>query len=170
MNTIPTEILDAINSDDDEAFDELLIDEEHCFTVDHRAFDDEIAWQCENILKTGRLSSPMDGTDLFIAFGPKKIKVPLTMSSADRHITLLAINEALAPEFEVRMLYASVGNDSGTFVPLSTENWSFLEQKFPQVLARRFHKLTLHPNTFTEIVPVPGRAAPTRWWPFGKAK
>jgi len=112
MATIPKDILDAVRKDDDGAFDALVVNEKCSFLVDHRAQEEEIVTDCEAVLKTGRLSAEFSGDQLFVVFGPKRIKVPLTLTPADRHIALLSLNEALDPEFEVRMLYASVGGRS----------------------------------------------------------
>jgi hypothetical protein len=119
--TIPDEILAAVRRDDDAAFDALVSNEGCCFTVDWREADDEIVRYCESVLQTGRLSAEWTAEDLFVIFGSKRMRVPLTRSPADRHIALLTLNEGLSPEFEVRMLYASVGSDSSTFVPLSSD-------------------------------------------------
>ena len=70
---------------------------------------------------TGRLTAEWVGVDLFVTYGTKRVRVPLTESAEDRHITLLALNQVLSPEFEIRMLYASVGGDTGIFIPLTSD-------------------------------------------------
>jgi hypothetical protein len=164
--TIPAEILDAVRNDDDDAFVELASNKECCFAVDWREEDRYIVQDCESILRTGRLRAEWVGDELFVTFGTKRLRAPLTESAADRHITLLTLNEALSPEFEVRMLYASVGNDTGVFVPLASDGWSTLEREACEVVSRRFHKLTTHPNTFTDLIKVPAKARPRPWWRF----
>lgn len=166
MMTVPAEILAAVRSDDDAAFAALVSNEDCCFSVDWREADDAIVEYCESVMRTGRLSAEWAEDDLFVIFGSKRVRVPLTESAADRHITLLTLNEALSPEFEVRMLYASVGCDSGTFVPLGSEGWSALEREAAEIVSRRFHKLMPHPNTFTELVTVPSKPSVRRWWRF----
>ncbi len=166
MATVPVEIWEAVRRDDDIAFDALVANEDCCFAVDWRQEDESIPRYCESVLRTGRLFVEWVGADLFVNFGTKRVQVPLTESSADRHITLLALNEALSPEFEVRMLYASVGSDTGVFVPLSSEGWSALESEAREVVSRRFHRLTTHPNVFTELVEVPIKVAARPWWRF----
>jgi hypothetical protein len=166
MVTVPAEILAAVRSDDDAAFDALISNEDSCIIVDWGAFDEDIVRDCESVLGTGRLSAEWIDDHLFVIFGSKRLRVPLTESVADRHITLLTLNEALSPEFEVRMLYASVGNDSGTFVPLRSDAWAALEQEAEEVVSRRFHKLRKHPNAFTEVVRVPRKPGDRPWWRF----
>jgi hypothetical protein len=163
---IPAEILTAVRSDDDASFKALDANDDCGFSVDWREADDAIVEYCESVLQTGRLSAEWVDDDLFVIFGSKRVRVPLTQSESDRHITLLSLNEALSPEFEVRMLYASVGSDTATFIPLDTESWSALEREASEVVSRRFHKLTPHPNTFTEVVPVPNKPGDRRWWQF----
>src|SRR4051794_31419183 len=111
MPFIPDEVLQAVRSEDDAAFDALASNETCCFKVDRRDLDEDIVTACESILQTGKLSTQWiengDEETLFILYGDKRVKVPLKVSAADRHITLLSLNEALSPDFEVRMLYAS---------------------------------------------------------------
>ncbi len=102
MVTVPAEILAAVRSDDDAAFDALVSNEDCCFAVDWREADDDIVRYCESLLGTGRLSAEWVAGDLFVIFGSKRVRVPLMQSPADRHITLLTLNEALSPEFEAR--------------------------------------------------------------------
>lgn len=163
---VPAGIWTAVRSDDDAAFVALWDNEDCCFSVDWREEDEYIPRYCESVLRTGRLTSEWVGDDLFVVFGTKRVRVPLTESAADRHITLLALNEALAPEFEVRMLYSSVGSDTGVFAPLSSDGWRALEREAGEVVSRRFHKLAAHPNTFTELVKVPTKARSRPWWRF----
>jgi len=164
--TVPDEIQDAVRSDDDAAFEALCENEGCCFAVDWREEDQYLVRYCESVLQTGRLAAEWAGTDLFVTFGTKRVRVPLTESPADRHITLLAMNEALSPEYEVRMLYASVGCDAGIFVPLSSDGWSLLEEEACEVVSRRFHKLTIRPNTYTELVEAPVKTGARPWWRF----
>lgn len=166
-SSVPAEIWDAVRCDDDSTFVALCSNDDCCFAVDWREEDEYIPRYCETVLRTGRLTSEWVGDDdLFVVFGTKRVRVPLTESAADRHITLLALNEALSPEFEVRMLYASVGSDTGVYAPLSSEGWRILENEAGEVVSRRFHKLTAHPNTFTELVQVPAKPKRRPWWRF----
>jgi hypothetical protein len=166
VGTVPAEILTAVRSDDDAAFDALVSNEDCCFIVDWSEEDERIVQDCESVLRTGQLAAEWVDSDLFVIFGTKRVRVPLTESPADRHITLLALNEALSPVFEVRMLYASVGSDSATFVPLSSGGWSALEKEAYEVMPRRFHRLATQPNTFTEVVKIPTKARARPWWRF----
>lgn len=167
--TIPVQIQDAIRSDEDAAFDTLLADEDCCFAVDWREEDADIVRSCESVLQTGQLLAEWVDADLFVTFGTKRVRVPLTESAADRHITLLALNEALSPEFEVRMLYASVGDDTGVFAALRSDAWSVLEREASEVVSRRFHRLTSRLNTFTDLVEVPKRAKVRPRWRFWRS-
>src|SRR5690606_27078091 len=102
-------------------------------------------------LKTNMLSSQFEDEKLFIKFGTQIEEVPLTISEADRHITLLALNEILNPHYEIRMAWASDGGDTLAFAPLSCEEWDALELEFgvPSV-SKAFLKLSPYPNVFTD--------------------
>jgi len=148
----------------------LLDHEDLVFWVDWRHDDGEIAAECESVLQTGKLSSEWVEEDaLFVHFGDRQVQVPLTMSEADRHLTLLAINKAMEGHFEIRFCIASAGSDTVAFLPLPAGSWVKLEQEFGERLARHFYPLQPTPNLFTD--PMPFRPMPQApqgkpWWKF----
>ena len=82
------------------------------------------------------------------------MKVPLTYSLADRHITLWALNHLLAPDYEVRFCVDSNGADTLAFLPLPAVEWGRLEQEFgADAVARRFYRIKGRPNLFTDVLP-----------------
>src|SRR2546425_791810 len=120
------ELITAVmESPTEDAIEALLGDEENVFWVDWREKDDEIPETCEMILQTGALSGELvevetgEGYEVHIHYQKKSVKVPLTYSEQDRHITICTLNDVLKPDFEIRYCIDSNGNDSAAFLPLA---------------------------------------------------
>jgi hypothetical protein len=135
----------------DAVVEALCEDDASSFAVDWREEDADIPRYCEGVLATGMLSADWEDDQLFIQFGQKRVRVPLTSSVADRHITLVALNEVLHPDFEVRHVVASSGSDTLTCVPLSAADWLALERQYGSDKVRAaFGVIRKSPNLFTE--------------------
>jgi hypothetical protein len=115
----------VLESPANEAIQALLDDEATVFWVDCGEEDETIADGCEEVLRTGRLSGEYVATNtaqgyaVYIRYGGRRVRVPLTGSAADRHVTLCTLNEALAPDYEVRFCLDSNGSSALAFLPLS---------------------------------------------------
>lgn len=148
----------AISTATPEAIEALLNDQDTVFFVDWREEDDAIVEYCENILKTGDLSAELASTDdengfkIYIHRGGRRGRIPLTYSAEDRHITILALNVMLKPDYEVRYCIDGHGSDTGTFLPLPSATWSDLERKFGDRVAKRFYQIKQKPNLFTDRI------------------
>ena len=135
---------------------ELLDDRGTIFWVDWRHDDDAIPNDCESVLQTGQLSGELvkvptaKGVEIYVRYKDKRVRVPLTFSHADRHITLCSLNEALAPDYEVRFCIDSNGSDTLAFLPLAASTWAELEQRYEQRVRELFYKISKRPNLFTE--------------------
>jgi hypothetical protein len=92
------------------------------------------------------------GFEIYVRYKDKRIKVPLTVSPADRHITICSLNEALAPDYEVRFCINSNGSDTLAFLPLPTSTWAELEEGYGERVGQRFYKIASRPNPFTEAL------------------
>lgn len=124
------------------------------FGVDWREHDEEITKACESILKTRCLSSSYHKHDngdftLLIHYKNQEFVVPLTHSPEDRHITLHTLNQILMPEYEIRLLIESAGDDTLGFLPLEAKYWEQLEARYATVY-EVFAKITESPNLFTQ--------------------
>jgi hypothetical protein len=126
----------------------LLDDSGTVFWVDWRQADETIAASCESVLRTGHLSGELietdadEGYEVYLQYRDQRIKVPLTYSDQDRHITLCALNRLLAPEYEVRFCIDSNGSSSAAFVPLACDQWANLEVLYDTSVGRRFYKFS----------------------------
>lgn len=152
-------IANVLESGDGPAVEELLDDRNTCFWVDWREEDDSIARYCEGILETGSLSAEFvdvdteEGCELHLYYKGKDLKVPLTFSPQDRHITICSLNEILHPDYEVRFFTASNGMDTLTFVPLASMSWEELEKQYGAAVGGHFYKILPKPNLFTDPLP-----------------
>jgi hypothetical protein len=144
-----------LKSGDEDALASLLDDPESVFWVDWRADDAEIVEDCESILQTGTLAAesldlPAGGVELYLHYKDKRQKVPLIQGHEDRHITLLALNRMLNPDYEVRFCIASHGSDTLAFLPLASKDWAALERQYGAAVAAQFYTIATTPNLFTD--------------------
>ena len=154
------ELIRAVLDDPSEdAVQELLDDAETVFWVDWREEDDAIVDACEAVLRTGKLAGEYvevntdDGYEVYVRYGDRRVKVPLSYGERDRHLTLCALNQALSPDYEVRFCRDTNGGDALAFLPLPTKAWAELERRYGAALVRRFHRITERPNLFTDPLP-----------------
>lgn len=148
-----------IESPTEDAIEALFDDKDSVFWVDWREEDDAIVEYCESIIQTGNLTSEVvdadndAGFEMYINYKDKRAKVPLAIGTEDRHITIVTLNEVLTPDFEVRFCIDSNGADTLAFLPLATGEWRELETQYGESLAKRFYKLQMKPNVFTDPLP-----------------
>jgi hypothetical protein len=149
----------VLESGGKEATRALLDDDGTIFWVDWREGERDIVRYCETVLRTGSLTAEWvraatpDRRDLFISYGGRRIRAPLIQGYEDRHIALCALNQALAPEYEVRFCIDSKGSDTLAFLPLPSETWAGLEQRYGAAVGRHFYRLAERPNVFTDPLP-----------------
>ncbi len=153
---IPSSVDRFLRSPSQESAAALLDDRSAVFLVDWREEDDAIAGSCEAVLRTGSLSAELveldadPGFEISISYAGKRAKVSLVGALEDRHITLHALNQALAPDYEVRVCVNSRGGDTLAFLPLSAADWADLESKYGARVAKHFRRIEERPNLFTD--------------------
>lgn len=167
MNTM---LIEKLIVNPSEETTELLYDNHsEVFWVDWREEDSTIIEYCENIIKTRSLDYSWMGKKLNIQYKDLSREVPLTYSDKDRHITLMAINNILKSDYEVRMVWDSDGSDTVAFTILSISTWNTLEEKFgAEAVSKAFLKLTSDLNVFTDSLAKhrPGLLPSKPWWKF----
>lgn len=152
-------IRNVLESGGEQAVEKLLDDRSTCFWVDWREEDDSIVRYCEDILETGSLSAEFidvdtdEGSELHIYYKGRDLKVPLTFSPQDRHITICSLNEILHPDYEVRFFTASNGMDTLAFVPLPGTSWEELVKQYGAAVSEHFYRILPKPNLFTDPLP-----------------
>ncbi len=90
---------------------------------------------------------------MYLRYGDRRERVPLSYSGGDRHITLCALNRVLAPDYEVWFCIDSNGSDTLAFLPLACKLWAEFEQRYGEAVGRRFYRFTDRPNLFTDPLP-----------------
>lgn len=129
----------------------LFEGDDQIFWVDWREDDSALTEYCESIIQTNKLSSVWEDDKLIIRYGDKSQVAPLTISGADRHITMVAINDILVPDYEIRMAWDSDGGDTLGFTILPTSEWSRLESQYGKDLVdKAFLQLKPRLNVFTD--------------------
>jgi hypothetical protein len=153
---VPDTVEQLLSAGSESAIEKMLADHDTVFFVDWREEDDAIVGYCEGILKTGDLAAELiqidadPGFEIYIAHRGRRVKVPLVIGLEDRHITLYTLNELLKPAFEIRVCVDSNGSDTLAFLPLSGADWSALDARFGDTVARHFRKVEERPNLFTD--------------------
>ncbi len=151
-----TAVLESPSEDNISA---LFDDDATVFWVDWREEEASIVEYCESVLETGSLSAeevPSDtprGADLFISHGGKRLRAPLIAGDEDRHLALCALNQVLAPDYEIRFCIDSHGSDTLAFLPLPSTKWTELEQRYGEAVSRHFYRFSERPNLFTDSLP-----------------
>ena len=137
----------------------LFDDDTTVFWVDWREGEGDIVRYCEAVLQTGSLTAEQvraatpRGSDLFISHGGRRIRAPLINGYEDRHIALCALNQVLAPDYEVRFCIDSNGSDTLAFLPLPSTKWVELEQRYGGAVSQHFYRFAERPNLFTDALP-----------------
>jgi len=166
MNTLIENLITIPGVDTTEL---LYNDTSEVFWIDWREEDQNIIDYCAEQIQTKKLTSVWEDENLVLKYEGSSKVVPLTFSDADRHITLLTINEVLFPDYEVRMVWDSDGSDTLAFVLLTTSNWNELEVKYGKdLLSKAFLKLKPNLNVFTDPLAKhrPGKEVKKQWWKF----
>ena len=149
----------ALESASKESIRALFDDDTTAFWVDWREGEGDIVRYCEAVLQTGSLTAEWvraatpQGSDLFISYGGKHIRAPLINGPEDRHIALCALNQTLAPDYEIRFCIDSNGSDTLAFLPLPSARWAELEQGYGAAVSRHFYRFKERPNLFTDSLP-----------------
>lgn len=122
--------------------------------IDWREEDENIITYCEDILQTNVLSVKTNNADnergfeTIISYDGQETAIPYKGVGADRDTTLINLNQILQPEFEIRLCKESLGNDTLCFLPLSQEQWLFLDTKYPKQMSDKFEIITLNAKMF----------------------
>jgi hypothetical protein len=123
----------------------------HFFPVDWEEDDDAIVMMCADALGLDSLTSEWRDNGMYVRYEGREFRVPLQMNSGDRHVTLCALNDVLAPTFEIRYLTFSEGADTGGYAALPTVEWCQLERDNPAFVATTFVDPRKMENIYAEV-------------------
>ncbi len=120
-----------------------LFSEQHVgvFLVDWREADEDIINMAAETLGTQELSSKWQDEKLYVCYKNQMTLVPLMFEPGEQDKTLLALNTALSPDYEVRHIRASEGGDTIAFMALDTGTWKNLESTFGKKVEDAFMSL-----------------------------
>ena len=102
--------------------------EQYCDWVDWREFDDQIVELFGTRLMRPRLEAKMVGEDLLISFGTeRKRRLTRQEIGKEQYQTIRAMNEVLAPDFEVRVVRKEADGDTHGLLLAPGWLWKHLE-------------------------------------------
>ncbi|OBR66513.1 hypothetical protein A7K91_03445 [Paenibacillus oryzae] len=70
------------------------------------------------------------GVDIVLSSGDRKLTIPFADDRTDRDSAIRAMQEMIAPQYQIRWFMSSLGSDTLAFLLLSTEQWVELEKQF----------------------------------------
>ncbi|MDT0121987.1 hypothetical protein Q9R46_05000 [Paenibacillus sp. RRE4] len=70
------------------------------------------------------------GVDIVLSSNDRKLKIPFADDRTDRDSAIRAMQEMIAPRYQIRWFMESLGNDTLAYLLLSTEQWTELEKQF----------------------------------------
>ena len=112
--------------------------EQYCDWIDWRAFDDEIVKQFDNRLRRSGLDVEWLDRDLQISLGSeRKRRLAAQEIEKDQYHTLRALNELLAPDFEIRVVKKEADGDTHGFLFAPGWLWKHLEELDREKLERK---------------------------------
>jgi hypothetical protein len=68
--------------------------------------------------------------------------IPYRGLGADRSTTIKALNNAVKADYEIRLFKESADSDTLCLLPLSSQQWLELEDKFPIQVKQKFERIT----------------------------
>ncbi|TWU22864.1 hypothetical protein Pla52o_23930 [Novipirellula galeiformis] len=138
---------------DEGAIDDAFFENEcpHFFAVDWREDDADIVRYCADCLGNIAIRGEWRDDTLVIIRNGNETTVPLANDEGDRDVTIRALNGALQPDYEIRLLVCSYGGDTAGFAVLASADWQSLDAELSQAASENFVKLALLPNIFTEM-------------------
>lgn len=96
-----------------------------------------------------------DGQIDYVVFGDRRTRIPPQEGYPDQEMILRILNETLAPEYEIRMLWYALNNESQMYMPLNAASWLALEKEFGEKrVAKAFIKLKFDASAAKSRKPV----------------
>lgn len=151
-------LTEYLTTTDEDFFNDNFCDDDKIYDIamwiDWREEDENIITSCEGILQTQHLAVKTQnannerGFDTIITYKNQETSIPYKGAGADRNTTIIALNQTLHPEFEIRLCRESLGSDTLCFLPLTTEQWSDLDTKYSKKVDERFKRITIETTMF----------------------
>src|SRR5271165_1846933 len=123
---IPEIARKLIENPGDDTTEELMSWEAGLVWVDWKEEDEAIVRYTANAISRSELEPEWVDGKLYVRFGDRQHYVPLKFEADEQKITLKTINEALAPDYELRLIKASTDGDTWGYLPLDAASWEAL--------------------------------------------
>ncbi|TWT29975.1 hypothetical protein [Blastopirellula retiformator] len=138
---------------DEPAIDDAFFDDEcpHFFAVDWREDPADFVQACGDCLDGADVRADWQGDLLLIIRDGNETTVSLMDDDGDQDLAIRTLNEALQPDYEIRLLACSHGSDTAGFAVLPTADWESLDSELSQAVNENFVALAALPNLFTEM-------------------
>ncbi|MCT6924366.1 hypothetical protein [Metasolibacillus sp.] len=89
------------------------------------------------------------GVDITLSLKEKKLTIPFADDVTDRDSAIRAMQEMIAPHYQIRWFIESLGGDTLAFVLLPTAQWNELERQFGERKVHYyFHVITKDSTMF----------------------
>ncbi len=128
-----------------------LFNESHAgiFWVDWREADDDIIHMAAKALDIYSLFPEWRDGNLFVRYNDVLTPVSLEFKPGEQDKTLLSLNKALAPDYEIRYVRASEGGDTIAFIGLDADSWIHLQTTYGDRIGDAFMTLTAETQLFS---------------------
>jgi hypothetical protein len=109
--------------------------------VDWKESSIDIVRKAAEVMGETALSAECVGETLQIRFRGQQKEVHIPPKPGEQDIALLALNQLIADEFEIRFVKASDGGDTLAFLPLRKQDWLELDFAFGAKVGEAFAKI-----------------------------
>ncbi|GBG07750.1 hypothetical protein PAT3040_02311 [Paenibacillus agaridevorans] len=130
-------IVHVLQHSSDEAVVEQFFENESLIWIDWREYEEDvIKYFNDQLPESHQIKYEMieidkpRGVDIVLSSGDRQLTIPFADDRTDRDSTIRAMQEMIAPRYQIRWFMESLGNDTLAFLLLSTEQWSELERQF----------------------------------------
>jgi hypothetical protein len=121
---------------------ELMSCEDGLVWVDWKEEDEDIIRNTARAIGIRELKPEWVDDKLYVRLGKRQHYIPLKFRPDEQKITLRTVNEALAPDYELRLINASTHADTWAYLPLDADSWKALEAEYGEKkIAKTFKKI-----------------------------
>lgn len=121
----------------DEDVVEQLFENEMLIWIDWREYEEDVISYFNHHLPVGEqikcevinIDKPR-GVDIVLSTDQHKLTIPFADERTDRDTSIRAMQEMVAPRYQIRWYMGSLGSDTLAFVLLPAEQWTELEERF----------------------------------------
>lgn len=130
-------IIHVLQHSSDEAVVEQFFENESLIWIDWREYEEDVIHYFNNKLPESHqikceiieINKPRS-VDIVLRSSDCKLTIPFADDRTDRDSAIRAMQEMIAPHYQIRWFMDSLGSDTLAFLLLSTEQWSELERQF----------------------------------------